>query len=132
MILLDTHIWIWLVNESPRLRSKWAQILERTPPSDIAISIFTCWEVAKLVEKGKFEINVPVEQWLKEALNYTGVKVFELNVEIIADCTNLPGKFHRDPIDQIIVSTTRTHGCTLMTEDRKILAYPHVSTFPTD
>jgi PIN domain nuclease of toxin-antitoxin system len=132
MILLDTHIWIWLVNESPRLRSNWAKMLETTPSSELAISIITCWEVAKLVEKGKFEISVPARQWLQEALEYTNVKVLPLNIEIVADSTSLPGTFHRDPIDQIIVSTARVHGCTLMTEDRKILTYPHVNTFPTD
>ena len=132
MILLDTHIWIWLVNESPRLGSNWAKMLETTPSSELAISIITCWEVAKLVEKGKFEIRVPARQWLQEALEYTNVKVLPLNIEIVADSTSLPGTFHRDPIDQIIVSTARLHGCTLMTEDRKILAYPHVNTFPTD
>jgi PIN domain nuclease of toxin-antitoxin system len=132
MILLDTHIWIWLVNESPRLRSSWAKMLERTPSSEMAISIITCREVAKLVEKRKFEITVPVRQWLKEALDYTGVTVLPLTVEVIADCTNLPDSFHRDPIDQIIVSTARVHGYTLMTEDRKILSYPYVNTFLTD
>lgn len=92
----------------------------------------SCWEVGKLVEKGKIKLGIPTEQWLEKAVGDIGATVLPLDYHIIADSTSLPGTFHRDPIDQIIVSTARVHGLTLMTEDRKILTYPHVNAFPTN
>jgi PIN domain nuclease of toxin-antitoxin system len=50
---------------------------------------------------------------------------------ITAESTQLPGEFHRDPADQIIVATARVYGCPLVTSDDKILNYPHVTTIKT-
>lgn len=44
--------------------------------------------------------------------------------------TQLPGDFHRDPADQIIVATARLLGCPVVTADEKIRAYPHVQVLP--
>jgi PIN domain nuclease of toxin-antitoxin system len=132
MILLDTHVWVWFVTNNPKLRSRWREVLEDAARGSLALSVMSCWEVAKPIEKGKLTLDLPVDKWLEKAVIDCGASVIALDYRIIADCTNLPGKFHRDPIDQIIVSTARIHGCTLMTEDRKILSYPHVSTFPID
>jgi len=67
-------------------------------------------------------------EWLKQALAYPGVRLLELSPEIAAESTALPGDFHKDPADQIIVATARVHGCRLLIVDRKILDYPHVQT----
>ncbi len=54
--------------------------------------------------------------------------MFGLTPEIAIDAANLPGSFHPDPADRLIVATARAHGATLLTTDAKILAYSHVST----
>jgi PIN domain nuclease of toxin-antitoxin system len=51
-----------------------------------------------------------------------------LSPQVAVEATDLPGDFHRDPADQIIVATARVHDCPLMTLDKKILDYPHVRT----
>ena len=48
--------------------------------------------------------------------------------EVAVESVSLPGVFHRDPSDQIIVATARVHGCPLVTSDAKISRYPHVRT----
>jgi PIN domain nuclease of toxin-antitoxin system len=48
--------------------------------------------------------------------------------EIAIESTQLPGEFHRDPLDQMIVATARVHDCPLVTSDRKIIEYPYVET----
>ena len=48
--------------------------------------------------------------------------------EVAIESTRLPGSFHRDPADQIIVATARIHDCDLVTSDDKIVEYPHVRT----
>lgn len=59
-------------------------------------------------------------------LSYPGIRLLELTPEVAIESTQLPGEFHRDPADQIIVATARVHGCPLVTSDSKLLKYPHV------
>ena len=82
--------------------------------------------VAKLVERGRLTLPCPVFEWLQQALAYPGVRLIELSPRICAESTQLPGSFHRDPADQIIVATARVLDMPLITRDEKILAYPHV------
>lgn len=126
MILLDTHIWIWLVNESKDLSDQNRQIIELREADGLGISIISCWEVAKLVELGRLQLTIPVEQWLTAALQYPGIQLLDLTPRIVVESTQLPGIFHRDPADQIIVATARVHDVALLTADGKIRNYPHV------
>ena len=69
-------------------------------------------------------------EWLDQALVYPGIRLLELTPRIIVESTQLPGTFHRDPADQLIVATARVYHCPLVTVDTKILAYSHVQTEP--
>lgn len=60
------------------------------------------------------------------ALAYPGIQLVEFTPAIAIESTQLPGEFHRDPADQIIVATARILECPLLTVDDKILKYPHV------
>lgn len=126
MILLDTHIWVWWVNESPDLSSEYRQILESQQTGGLGVSIISCWEVAKLVELGRLQLTIPVEEWLAEALQYPGVQLLDLTLKIVVESTQLPGVFHRDPADQMIVATARILDIPFLTADRKICDYPHL------
>ena len=56
-----------------------------------------------------------------------GIQLLPLTAPIAAESTELPGSFHKDPADQIIVATARVLGVPLITADGQILKYPHVS-----
>jgi PIN domain nuclease of toxin-antitoxin system len=84
--------------------------------------------VAKLVEYGRLELPCLLIEWFEQALGYPGIHLFELTPDIAVASTQLPGEFHRDPADQIIVATARVYGCPLVTSDGRMLAYPHVET----
>ena len=128
MIVLDTHVWLWWTSDPSRLTEEHRHAIEHAGPGGIAVSAISCWEVAKLVEVGRLDLDRPVADWLRAAVGAGRVTVVDLSVDIITDSTQLPGTFHRDPADQLIVATARTLGCRLLTSDRKILAYPHVET----
>ena len=127
MIVLDTHIWIWWVNDSPQLTEQHRQWISDYQPQGLGISIISCWEVAKLVEKNRLVLSIPVEEWLQLALAYPGVRLLDLTVPIIVQSTQLTS-FHNDPADQIIVATVKVYDCLLLTADGKILNYPEVKT----
>ena len=56
------------------------------------------------------------------------VQLLDLTLSIVVESTRLPGMFHRDPADQIIVATARTYSVPLLTADGKIRNYPFVQT----
>jgi PIN domain nuclease of toxin-antitoxin system len=128
MIVLDTHAWIWWVDGDERLTLAQRDAIAAEEGSLIGVSAISCWEVAKLVELGRVALSCSLEEWLDQALSYPGVQLITLTPEIAIESTRLPGDFHRDPADQIIVATARVYGCSLVTSDEKILKYPHVLT----
>jgi len=83
-----------------------------------------------LAGRGRIVLPDPTEAWIRQALGYPGVQLLPLSPEVAVEATRLPGTFHRDPADQIIVATARILDCPMVTLDGKILAYPHVRTEP--
>ncbi len=128
MIVLDTHIWVWWVHGDKRLSQSQAEIIKSSENGAIGVSAISIWEVAKLVQYQRLKLPCPLEEWMGHALSYPGLSVVHLTPEIAIESCRLPGNFHRDPADQIIVATARLHGCSLITSDSKLLAYPFVST----
>lgn len=128
MIVLDTHIWVWWVHDDEQLTKTQAEGIAATEMDMIGVSAISCWEVAKLVEYGRLELPCSLKEWFEQALSYPGILLLELTPEIAIESTQLPGEFHRDPVDQIIVATARVSGCPLVTSDDKILKYQYVAT----
>ena len=128
MIMLDTHIWVHWTLDITQLTPAQIQAIADNERGRIGVSVISCWEVAKLVEKGQLQFAVPVSEWMDTALRYPGVELLDLTPEIAVASTQLPGVFHRDPADQIIVATARIYQCPLVTSDRKILRYLYVET----
>lgn len=128
MIVLDTHIWVWWVHGDERLTQPQAETITANEADLIGVSAISCWEIAKLIEYGRLELSYPLEEWFEQALKYPGVQLLALTPEIVTESTRLPGEFHRDPADQIIVATARIYGCPLVTSDDRILDYSHVLT----
>ena len=128
MIILDTHILIWWMlglgnlSLAQRMTIEWAD--------EIGISVFSFWEVSKLVQGNRIALGGGLSAWLRQTIATPKVRVLNLTPEILADSIALPGNFHKDPADQIIVATARVHGCSLLTVDEKIVAYPHVQVVP--
>ena len=128
MILLDTHILIWWVNGEKKLAQHELQLVKKHEKLGLGISVITCWEIAKLVQHQRLELNGEIEEWLNTVLAFPKIRVLDLTPQIAVESTRLPGHFHRDPADQIIVATARIHKIPLVTADQKILDYPHVKT----
>lgn len=129
MILLDTHIWVWWVQGDRRLTQQHQTLLQVHQIDGLGISLYSCWEVAKLVEYSRLVLPCSLEEWFTTALAYPGIRCLELTLPIIMESTRLPG-FHKDPADQLIVATARVLNLPLLTADQKILSYSGVITLP--
>jgi PIN domain nuclease of toxin-antitoxin system len=99
----------------------------RTPPSRSKTnpSQSSC---AQLVERGRIELGTDLAAWLALVETIPTVVFVPVDNEIGVKSVNLPGNFHRDPADRIIVATARKHGVALVTADERIRSYPHVRT----
>lgn len=81
------------------------------------------WEIAMLQSKGRIQISEPLESWLEKSINAPGIRAINLSPKIIAESVNLPGDFHSDPSDRLIVASARVYGATLVTQDQQIKKY---------
>jgi len=129
LIVLDTHAWIWWVN-NPEQVSKNAlkEIDLAIDRQEIYISSISCWEVAILVRKGRLELALPVKDWVARSEALPFVQFVPLDNQIALRSNQLPGDLHEDPADRIIVATALTLGSPLISKDQKIRDYPHVKT----
>lgn len=123
-LLLDTHIWIWLNNGSPELKSKSiAEIDHAAQKGELFISAISVWEVATLVFKKRILLRTSIHDWVEQALSQPGIELIPLLPNVSVESTLLPDGFNADPADRIIVATARVKLLTLMTRDTNIQHY---------
>ena len=124
MILLDTHVLIWAVEGDQRLGAKAAAAIEEARRSDrIGVSAITPWEIALLVERGRLRLALDVGAWMDTALGTQGVDLLPIEPAIAVDSVRLPGEFHADPADRLIIATARHWRILLVTADQAIADY---------
>ncbi len=129
MILIDTHVLVWWVNGSKSLSSTADKaIKEALKKSEVIISSISAWEIAMLIEKERLILSMDIESWLGEVGQIDGTRFVSVDNEIGVKSTKLPGEFHQDPADRMIVATARKLAIPLVTADEKILEYPYVKT----
>ena|ERR1043165_7008683 len=128
MYLLDTHVWIWAIHNDPRLSAKHKALLLESLGRNIFVSAISCWEIAKLVSLNRIKLDRSISDWFKVALEESQIELVPITPEIAIESNMLPGVFHRDPADAIIVATARKMNLTLLTNDRRIREYEHVQT----
>ena len=117
-LLLDTHVWIWLSMEDRKsLSARASRVLQQA--SLKYISVISCWELAKLVEKGRIGFSIPTLTWIQRSLKEFDIRLVELTAEIAVESTLLKG-IHADPADQIIAATSRVSGMPLVTSDQRL------------
>jgi PIN domain nuclease of toxin-antitoxin system len=122
--LLDTHAWVWLIQDDKRLSHANSQLMEDARASlELFVSVISVWEVALLVQRDRLQLERSLESWLD--LSFTGwaVRMADLTPEIAVESTRLPGELHRDPADRILAATARAENMTLLTRDSNLLDY---------
>lgn len=127
MILVDTHVLIWMQAEPKRLsRAASAAIRRAQGESTIAISAITLWEVASLVARGRIQAYGTVEASVH--LLTEGIVVKSITPEIAAVAAQFPMDFPRDPADRLIAATARVEGIPLITRDEELRTSPLLQT----
>jgi PIN domain nuclease of toxin-antitoxin system len=126
VIVLDTHVWIWWVDDGPRLKRSVRDMIDAE--SDVRVSAISLLEIATAVSLGRLVLRPSARHWLDLAQTVAQVRVEPLTDSVCLESVNLPGEFHKDPADRVIVALARYLNTELVTADGKILAYTGVRT----
>jgi PIN domain nuclease of toxin-antitoxin system len=124
-LLLDTHVWVWSQERSGRLGVEAVRLLS-DDASEINVATISTVEIARLLSTGDLALSCVLDTWVEQSLLSLVAGTLPLSHTIASRAYSLPGEFHRDPADRILVATALCHGLTFMTADERILAYPHV------
>lgn len=120
MILLDTHVLVWLAEASPRLGGKARKAIDAAyRESEVMVSAISFWEVATLARKGRIRLDMALQTWRKDFIEQ-GVIEIPVTGEIGTKAAGLD-PFHGDPADRLIVATALQHALTLVTADERLL-----------
>lgn len=124
MILLDTHVAIWIASNTPVLgKRRRALALAALAQDQLAVSTISFWEMALLIAKARFKSLDSAAQ-LREQILRGGATELPLTGDIALRAVEL-GKLPGDPADRFIVATAIIHEATLMTADERLLRWRH-------
>lgn len=123
MIVLDTHVLLWMVGNLPDVGPRSRRSIEQDwALGEVGVSAISFWEVALLYERGRVVLPSPVGAWRRSLLD-AGLIEWPIDGEVALGAVEL-ADFHRDPADRFIVATAAAQGATLITADTAILDWP--------
>lgn len=121
MILLDTHIWHWWVNQiDGKLSTATIALIEDA--DEVGVSAISCFELSWLVRHGRIDLGSSYEEWFHEVRQANLVSFIAVTPEVAAAAVALP-EHHRDPQDRMIIATTLLHGARLVSFDTAFPLY---------
>lgn len=120
MILVDTHVVVWLAFHQDRLSKRAREAIDdaRESGDGLAISDITLLELATLASKGRLHLNITLESFLREV--ESRFHILPISSGACARIVELPAAYPKDPADRIIGATALVEGLTLLTADREI------------
>jgi len=121
VLVLDTHVWHWWINQIPGKLP--ANIIGLISESEVvAISAISCFEMAWLVRHGRIEMDLAFDDWLSEVESNSGIQILPVTARIASQAVHLPGH-HKDPQDRIIIATALHYNAKLISFDTVFSKY---------
>ena len=121
MVLLDTHVLVWLDEASPRLGATAIELINSAFRSGLAaVSAISFWEVGMLIRKGRIRFEMDLGVWRDDFLEQ-GLIELAVTGDIGIRAADFE-KFHGDPADRLIAASALQHSATLITADERLLS----------
>ena len=120
-LLLDTHTFLWWVNDAPELSEAARQAISNAD-NDCFLSVASCWEMAIKSSLGKLSLSKPVDSFVLDQIIENAFLVLNIELRHAAKVESLPFH-HRDPFDRLLIGQAISDGLTLVTADRMFSHY---------
>lgn len=120
-LLLDTHVFLWLLTEPERLGRQLSVVEDRR--NELLVSAASSWEIAIKYGLGRLALPEPPDRYVPERLRQIGALPMPVEHLHALAVATLP-KLHRDPFDRLLVAQSSTTGIPVVTADDSILQYP--------
>jgi PIN domain nuclease of toxin-antitoxin system len=114
-ILLDTHAFLWFVNDDPQLSDPAKRLIE-DESSQPFLSAASLWEIAIKISLGKLNLKQPYEIFIPQQLTMNGIGILNITMEHTAAVATLPFH-HRDPFDRLLVVQSKIENMPLVSVD---------------
>jgi PIN domain nuclease of toxin-antitoxin system len=123
-LLLDTHIWLWIVLDPTRLSRRVARALDDAE-NQLWLSPISVWELLMLTQKGRIQLNEDAVTWTRRTLEKLQLHEAPLTTEVALE-TSVLSLQHSDPSDRLIAASAKVFDLTLVTADEKLIAAPGI------
>jgi PIN domain nuclease of toxin-antitoxin system len=120
-LLLDTHTFLWFIDDSPLLSAKGKALLEAD--NDLLLSIGSLWEIAIKLCLGKLTVAMPLEVLMTQQLTSNDIDILSITVSHLVTVSALP-LHHRDPFDRLIIVQAMVEQMPIVRADPAFDAYP--------
>jgi PIN domain nuclease of toxin-antitoxin system len=120
-LLLDTHAWLWWVQDAPRL-SRPARRAIASPANQCWLSMASAWEMALKISNGKLRIEGDLEHFLPARLAENGFALLPIDVRHVSRTLSLP-LHHRDPFDRLLIAQALVEGLAVVSVDSVFSKY---------
>jgi len=119
-LLLDTHTFLWFIDDNPRLSSNAKSLLESD--NDLLLSTASLWEIAIKLSIGKLALPQPFEPFMRQQLSVNAIDVLQIETAHLSVVATLPFH-HRDPFDRLLVAQASVEQLPIVSADVGFDAY---------
>ena len=120
-MILDTCALLWIAGgEQKKLSDETLSLVNNTPI--LYISAITGFEIGIKYQAGKLVLPVQPKEWMDTVLEFHGIDVMSLDLDICIKATELP-PIHKDPCDRLIIAAALTHNLPVVTGDKRFSEY---------
>ena len=120
--LLDTHVFMWWINDDPRL-SEEAGLVLSDGRNELLFSVASGWEMAIKIRAGKLTVEGSLGPYLLDRLSENAVAVLAISLRHVVGVADL-APLHRDPFDRLLISQALAENLPIVTADPEIIRYP--------
>jgi PIN domain nuclease of toxin-antitoxin system len=120
--LLDTHTFLWWINDDPRLSERCREIIANGS-NEVLFSAVSAWEIAVKSRSGRLVLPSATEPYIREQVSRNRFEVLSIDLAHALRVARLPNH-HKDPFDRMLVAQAQVENLTILTADSEIARYP--------
>lgn len=120
-LLLDTHIFIWWVDQPEKLSAAAISALE-DEANELLLSVASVWEMQIKIQLGKLKLSLPLKELVKNQQETNDLRVSPVALSHVLALDALPFH-HKDPFDRLLIAQGVAEGLTIVTADSQFSAY---------